>query len=220
MHPTNKARINAAALLCLLFTASSATAVTFDLAPPPATYVSQQYAGGWYGAVGPRRSFIFEDVSPFQLASVDIEINPIQTTTFTASLYAVIGVDTPGSQLASNSVILSDLGRGFYNTPLSYSFPGTGSRYLLDIFWNTDPEEAVFYQFEGLGDGSEPIDPPYVQGPVRIIDGKGPFDLGEDNYIISHFRITVVPEPASSGLLVLGLMGLLSGAKRRFHRDR
>ncbi len=63
-----------------------------------------------------------------------------------------------------------------------------------------------------------PIDPPYVVGPVRVIDGKGPSALGDDNFVISHFRIGVVPEPSALALLAMGFVVVLPGARRS--RDR
>ena len=205
------------ALLFLFVSAVPASAQLIDLAPPPATYVGQEYPGNYAGGVGDRRSFFFEDVLPFQLTSVEIELNPTGTTLFTASLYSVVGISSPGSLLTSNSLQLPDSNRGFYSIPLARSFAGNNTRYLLDIQWNVPPEEARFYSFEGFGDvgGPEGIDPPYLAGPVRVIDGRNGGSLGEPNYIIAHFRIGTVPEPASAGLLVLGLSCLLATTRRK-----
>jgi len=213
---TSKARLHAATALCLGILSASASAGVIDFAPPPATYAGQEFNGQWRGSVGDRRSFIFEDVSPFQLTSVGIEVNPGGPTTFTASLYAILGAETPGGQLASQSIALADVGRGFYEIPLSHAFSGAGNRFLLDVlFTGAALQEAIFYDFEGFGDFSMPIDPPYVVGPVRVIDGKGPSLLGEDNFVISHFRIGVVPEPSALALLAMSFVGLLPGMRRR-----
>ena len=211
---TRIAHINCLAMLSLAFAAVSASAQVVDLAPPPETYLGQQFPGDWAGGTGSGRSFIFEDVSPFQLSSVDIEVNPSATTLFTASLYTITGTKTLGSLLATNSTSLSDVGRAFYNIPLSRSFVGGNNRFLIDIHWNSDPTEARFYSFDGQGDGQEGIDLPYVRGPVRIIDGKSGSPAGEDNYVISHFRLGIVPEPASAGLFTLGSIALFATARR------
>jgi hypothetical protein len=217
---TSRARLHAAAILCLGFLSAPASAAVIDLAPPPALYAGQEFMGQWYVAtVGNRRSFIFEDVSPFQLSSVSIEINPTGTTTFTASLHSMIGTETPGVQLASQSVVLGDANRGFYEVPLSYTFAGAGNRYLLDVLFDGQgPNEATYYDFEGFGDYTRPVDPPYVVGPVRIIDGKGPYTLGEDNFLISHFRLEVVPEPSALALLAFSVVGLLPRLRSKLGR--
>ena len=112
MYPTRIARVNCLAMLSLAFASVSVSADVIDLAPPPETYLGEQYPGDWQsGTQGNRRSFIFEDVAPFQLTSVDIEVDPSATTLFTASLYTVIGADTPGGLLATNTTSLPDLGR-------------------------------------------------------------------------------------------------------------
>jgi hypothetical protein len=147
-----------AAALCLGVLSASASAGVIDLAPPPATYAGQEFNGQWRSAVGSRRSFIFEDVSPFQLTSVGIEVNPGGTTTFTASLHTILGADTPGVELASQSIAVADVGRGFYDVPLSHTFSGAGNRFLLDVlFTGATIQEAVFYDFEGFGDFTMPI---------------------------------------------------------------
>jgi PEP-CTERM motif len=207
-------------LLFLFVAVAPASAQVFDLAPPPSTYVVQEFPGNFAGGAGDRRSFYFEDVLPFQLTSVEVEVNPTGTTLFTASLYSVIGINTPGSLLTTNSAQLPDLNRGFYSIPLSRAFAGTSSRYLLDVQWSPAPEEVRFYSFEGFGDvgGPEGLDPPYVVGPVRVIDGRDGGALAEPNYIIAHFRIGTVPEPASAGLLGLGISCLIATMRRRSTR--
>jgi len=208
------------AMLIAMVSAIPASAQLYDLAPPPATYIGQEYPAIFAGGPGERRSFFFEDVLPFQLTSVEIELNPNGTTLFTASLYSVVGTATPGGLLVTNSAQLADLNRGFYSIPLSRSFAGTSTRYLLDVQWNVSPEEARFYSFEGLGDfgGPEGVDPPYVVGPVRVIDGRDGGSLGEENYVIAHFQIGTIPEPTSIGLLGLGITCIVATFRRNSAR--
>jgi hypothetical protein len=210
-------RISTSCFLCAA--AIPAPAQLFDLAPPPETYAGRKFQGGFTNGPGDRRSFFFEDVLPFQLTSVGIDLNPNGTTMFTASLYSVVGIDSPGDLLISNSVQLPDLDRGFYSIPITRAFAGTSTRYLLDIQWSVKPQEARFYSFEGLGDGAEPISPPYIVGPVRVIDGRGGGPLNEKNFVIAHFRIDIVPEPACAVLLGVGLSFVLSGRWRKTTRS-
>src|SRR5918993_4689838 len=121
---------------CLLMTigASTAGADPISLAPPPSTYVDQFYQGQWEGGPGISRELVFEDVAAFQLNSFGMEFNPSETTTtVTARLYEFTGTSTVGALLASSSVTVSDFGRGFYDVPLSYLLPGTGTRYMLSM---------------------------------------------------------------------------------------
>jgi PEP-CTERM motif len=217
---TRIARVNCLVLLYLALATVSASAEIIDLAPPPETYLGQEWPGVWEdgAGAGSGRSFIFEDVASFRLASVGIEINASPTMVATASLYSVTGEKTLGTLLATNSTLLSDVGRAFYDIPLSYLFAGTNNRFALDIQWNAHPDEVRYYSFDGQDGGPDGIDPYYVRGPVRVIDGKA--DHFENNYIIAHFRFGTVPEPASAGLLMLGSIALVATTRRRFGGKR
>ena len=207
------------AAVVVLVGVGSAEGESFDLAPPPETYAGQTYVGGWVGGpVGGHRGFILEDVAAFALNSVGIEMNLSGVTTLTANLYDIIGTDTVGALLATyTEPNVQDTDRGFYDVPLTYGFAGDSSRYLIDITWDAEPSEAVFYDFEGVGDFGLQIDPHYTRGPVKVIDGKGGVGstVGSENFIIAHFRMDAIPEPSTLALLCMAAFGLLMHIRRK-----
>ena len=199
-------------------------AALIDLEPPASTYQGQSYTGQWSGGVGFDRGFFFNEVSPFTLNTIGIELNLSGRQTLLASLYSVSGTDTVGSLLASNSISFEDIGRAWFDIPLSYSFDGSGDRFFAIIdFGGVQPGEARFWDFEGRGDGGQPIDSPYIVGPVSVFDGT--YGLGGSNYVLAHFRMDVdqgqgpvIPEPATMLLLGSGLIGLAGYARRKFKK--
>jgi len=193
---------------------------SIDLEPPASSH-SGSLPGAWLSGTGASRSFIFEDTVAFDLSCVGIQFNPSTTTTtmttLTAKLYSVSG-DTFGAAIASDSTVIDDLGRGFYDVPLFYSFAGDSSRYALELSWDQRPEEAIYYDFEGFGDGSASNDPPYEAGPFRVLDGRsGDPGEGLDNFLLAHFRaeVDVVPTPAAALAAVPPLAALAMRRRRR-----
>ena len=196
---------------------SMAFADLIDLAPSMGSY--------WSTGAGPSsRGIIFNVTDDFSLNSVGIELNLSGTRTLTASLYAITGAATVGALLASNSSQFADVGRSWFDLPLSYSFAGNGDRYLLEIsFGGVAPQEAVFYNFQGYPIGTNP---PYTVGLISILDGtmiKNP-----TNSVLAHFRMDTgtppisensqnpspVPEPSTILLLCSGMIGLVGFRKK------
>jgi len=130
--------------------------------------LSPSMGSQWLTGTGTSRGIIFNVNDDFSLNSVGIELNLSGTQNLTASLYAISGIATVGAQLASNSSQFTDIGRSWFNIPLSYDFDGIGNRYLLEISFGVAAQEAVFYNFQGYPSGPNP---PYTVGPVSIFDG-------------------------------------------------
>ena len=168
---------------------SMAFADLIDLAP--------SMGSQWSAGTGASRGIIFNANDDFSLNSVGIELNLSGTQTLTASLYAISGIATVGAQLASNSSQFADIGRSWFDIPLSYAFDGNGNRYLLEISFGGVAQEAVFYGFQGYPSGT--TNPPYTVGPISIFDGtlvKLP-RIGN----LAHFRMDIgtPPPPYDSG---------------------
>lgn len=208
---------------------SMAFADLIDLSPSMGSH--------WSTGPGTSRGVIFNVTDDFSLNSVGIELNLSGTQNLTASLYAITGVATVGSLLASNSSQFADSGRSWFDIPLSYAFDGNGNRYLLEISFGVAAQEALFYDFNGYPAYSPTANPPYPVGPISIFDGtliKRP-----GNSVLAHFRMdigtpppltipeditpatyanpqnsTSVPEPSTILLLCSGMIGLVGFRKK------
>jgi hypothetical protein len=168
------------------------------------------------GGVGPNRSFIFEDTGAFNMNSVAISVDANGATNFTASLYNIIGDNTLGSLIVSNSALLADTGADWYNVLLGNSFSGAGNRYVIDFTWDNSPVAMERYLFEGQNDFGQGFDPAYSVGPITMIDGKEGGNPVGPNFWLGHFKIegsTAVPEPGTLALFGLGLAAM--GLSRR-----
>jgi len=161
---------------------SMAFADLIDLAP--------SMGSQWVAGTGTSRGIIFNANDDFSLNSVGIELNLSGTQNLTASLYAISGIATKGAQLASNSSQFTDIGRSWFDIPLSYDFEGIGNRYLLEISFGVAAQEAVFYNFQGYPSGPNP---PYTVGPVSVFDGTLIWAPRIGN--LAHFRMDIGTPP-------------------------
>jgi PEP-CTERM motif len=213
--------------ICTAAAPARAEGSTIDLGHPSLA----PFLGGQIETLpGDERSVIFTAVSGFSISSAAIAIDPLQPApayTLAVDIYAsgiANGPQAPhGALQASASASFTDVGLGFYDIPIVFTFVAgqtydVAFRSVAPFTWgNPFTYNMQFYAYENGTPGG-----PYTVGPVLVLDGAchpSTFCGRYGNFALPHVQLnvdaitapapTTTPEPSTFLLLGAGLAAFL-----------
>jgi hypothetical protein len=129
------------------------------------------------------RGVFITALNTFTIGSMGIEANlTAANLTLVAKIYAANGT-TRGALLASVARNFVDVGTGFYDVPIDFTF-SAGANYDVAIGFLPDSSLSIrFFEFDPTMFGSQPFN---VGGLARVIDGEDNGSAG--NYVMPHMR--------------------------------
>lgn len=185
--------------------AGPAFGATITLTPPTGSVLG-------YGA-GSTRGDIISMSSDLALTSIGIQAAIDAGFSETFSAYVYDGTGTTQLAVGANTGFIGDGTEQFYTLPIAYTLLA-GHSYDIGIDFHSfnDPHLQVrYYFFDGPGD------PPFVVGPVTVIDGEESHD-GPGNIFTPNLQLNAtaaVPEPGTMTLVATGVFGLVGALRRR-----
>ncbi len=131
--------------LAVCLVAPSASSMLFTLTPPSPTEFGGTPAPD--AAVNLERGDFITALSTFSITSLGIEADlNTPSLTFIANIYAASGL-TRGGLLATNSVVLADVGTAFYTVPISFTFLA-GLNYDIAIDWSPSGSISEYPRYQ------------------------------------------------------------------------
>ena len=166
----------------------------------------------WHGQV-----FLAEQGGPLEMITVRVSRAPSSNEPLLVRLHALSG-NLPGDLLDSRSVPAAAVPTSTTNVMVNFSgSPATlvaGQSYALVLGVTVPQESPGRFAWSGVwGDGSAASPDPYLQGYMVQSNNGGSSFFRTPNSDLG-FRVMVVPEPTSLGLLVLGAAAMVARGRR------
>jgi hypothetical protein len=184
--------------------AASAT-VTFI---PPSDPVGMVFSTNSNDGYGRSRGVVFTPTSNFSLTSVGIyqDLTNVTLNFTVEAATSPSGITGPGTILRSGSVVANTTGLQFIDFAFASLNLAAGSYYNVNFSFAGNSNQNFFYNQSGAE--------PYAQAGFAGIDGTVRYNTG--NFLLPAIRLngSVVPEPASWALMIVGF-GLVGVAARR-----